>query len=82
MILYGAAVKLFVLGAFVFRVALPLDTGNAWLDWLVFLPGMLVVAVVIGIVESTMARLRLVNIPKVLVAACLLAAFGLVLVLK
>ncbi len=82
MILYGAAVKLFVLSAFVLRVALPLDTGNAWLDWLLFLPGMLVVAVVIGIVESTMARLRLVNVPKVLVAACLLAAFGLVLVLK
>jgi formate hydrogenlyase subunit 4 len=82
MILYGAAVKLFVLGAFVLRVALPFDTGNAWLDWLVFLPGMLVVAVVVGIVESTMARLRLANVPKVLVAACLLAAFGLVLVLK
>jgi formate hydrogenlyase subunit 4 len=82
MIVYGAAVKLFVLGAFVLRVALPFDTGNAWLDWLLFLPGMLVMAVVIGIVESTMARLRLVNVPKVLVAACLLSAFGLVLLLK
>lgn len=82
MILYGAAMKLFVFGAFVLRVALPLDTGNAWLDWLLFVSGMLVLAIVIGVVESTMARLRLANVPKVLVAACLLAAFGLVLVLK
>jgi formate hydrogenlyase subunit 4 len=82
MILYGAAVKLFVFGAFLLRVALPLDTGNAWLDWLAFLPGMLVLAVVVGIVESTIARLRLPNVSKVLVAACVLAAFGLVLLLR
>lgn len=81
-ILYGAAAKLFVFGAFVLRVALPIDTGNAWLDWITFAAGMLIVAVVVGIVESTIARLRLVNIPKVLVAACLLSAFGLVLLFK
>jgi formate hydrogenlyase subunit 4 len=43
---------------------------------------MLLVAVLIGVVESTMARLRLVNIPKVLVAACLLSAFGIILLVK
>jgi formate hydrogenlyase subunit 4 len=43
---------------------------------------MLVVAVLIGIVESTMARLRLTHIPVLLVAACLLSAFGIVLVVR
>src|SRR5438445_5919679 len=54
MILYGAALKLFVFGALVVRLALPVATGYAWLDWPLFVGGMLLVAVVIGGVESTM----------------------------
>jgi len=82
MILYGAAVKMFALGAVVVRVIAPLTSGNAWLDWPAFGLELVLLAVVVGIVESTMARLRLVNIPKVLVGACLLSAFGLILVLR
>ena len=52
MILYGAALKLFVFGALVVRLAFPLATGSPWLDWPIFVGGMLVVAVVIGVVES------------------------------
>lgn len=82
MILYGAAMKLLVLGAVVIRVLMPWDSGNAWVDWSGVIAGMLLVAVLIGVVESTMARLRLVNVPKVLVAACLLSAFGVILLVK
>lgn len=82
MILYGAAMKLFVLGAVAIRVLMPWDSGNAWVDWGGVIVGMMLVAVFIGVVESTMARLRLVNIPKVLVAACLLSAFGIILLVK
>src|SRR5439155_26675541 len=32
MILYGAALKLFVFGALVVRLAFPLSTGSPWLD--------------------------------------------------
>ena len=42
----------------------------------------LILAVVIGTVESVMARLRLVRIPQLLVAASILTAFSLVLVLR
>jgi formate hydrogenlyase subunit 4 len=82
MILYGAALKLFVFGALIVRLAMPLDTGFPWLDWPLFVAGMLVVAVAIGIVESTMARLRMTHIPILLVAACLLSAFGVILVVR
>lgn len=82
MILYGASLKLFLFGALVVRLAFPLATGNAWLDWPIFVAGMLIVAVVIGVVESTMARLRLTHVPILLVAACLLSAFGVVLLLR
>jgi formate hydrogenlyase subunit 4 len=82
MILYGAALKLFVLGALVVRLAFPVSTGIPWLDWPLFVAGMLVVAVTIGVVESTMARLRLTHVPILLVAACLLSAFGVILLLR
>src|SRR5205823_4639660 len=59
MILYGASLKLFIFGALVVRLAAPASLGYAWLDWPVFVAGMMAVAVAIGVVESTMARLRL-----------------------
>jgi formate hydrogenlyase subunit 4 len=76
-ILYGAAVKLFAFGALVVGVALPFSAGP-WLDWVVFVSGMLLLAILIGMVESTMARLRLVHLPKLLVSASLLTAFAVV----
>jgi len=82
MILYGAALKLFVFGALIVRLALPVTTTNPALDWLVFAGGMFGVAVAIGVVESTMARLRLMHIPVLLVAACLLSAFSIILLVR
>ena len=82
MILYGAALKFFVFGALVVRLAMPLTTGSAWLDWPAFGAGMLVLAVAVGVVESTMARLRLTHVPILLVAACLLSAFGIILLMR
>ena len=58
-ILYGAALKLWVLGVLVAGLIIPIRTGNPWLDGGACLLGMLVIAIIIGIVESSMARLRL-----------------------
>ena len=82
LILYGAALKLLVLGAPLVRLALPWQSGSLLLDALVFAAGQLLLALLIGVVESTMARLRLVRIPQVLVGTCLLSVFALVLVLR
>ena len=81
-ILYGAALKLFVLLTFFIHIALPIRSGNSPVDWLVFIGSMLLMAVVIGVVESVMARLRLVRIPQLLVAACILSAFAMLLILR
>jgi formate hydrogenlyase subunit 4 len=81
-ILYGAALKLFVFAALVVRLALPFSTGWACCDWPLFVGGLLAVAVLIGIVESSMARLRLTQIPVLLVAACLLSGFGILLLVR
>lgn len=79
MILYGAALKLFVLGALVVGIAVPLRTGSALLDLAAFVGGMLTLAVAVGVVESVMARLRLRHVPSLLIAACLLSAFAVLL---
>jgi formate hydrogenlyase subunit 4 len=81
-ILYGAALKLYLLGALFTNIALPLSGGNALLDWLIFACSMLLLAVAIGVVESVMARLRLVRVPQLLIAAMILTAFSLVLVVR
>src|SRR3981081_3932449 len=36
MILYGAALKLFIFAALSVRLAVPVTTGSAWLDWPIF----------------------------------------------
>ncbi len=82
MILYGAALKLFLFGALIVRLAMPLTTGFWFLDWPLFMAGMLAVAIGIGVVESIMARLRLPHIPVLLVAACLLSAFGILMLVR
>ncbi|MDD2365147.1 MAG: NADH-quinone oxidoreductase subunit H [Desulfuromonadaceae bacterium] len=79
---YAASLKLFVLGAFFVHIALPYATGNPYLDWGLFIISMLELAVVIGVVESVMARLRLIRVPQLLVAATILAAFSTLLVIR
>jgi formate hydrogenlyase subunit 4 len=81
-ILYGASVKLFVLGVIVVRTALPFRTGSIWGNWSLFMLAMIAYAVVIGVVESTMARLRLRRVTNLLIAACLLSGFGIILLAR
>ena len=82
LVLYGAALKLMVLGAPVVRLLLPVDTGFWLTDALVFLGGMLSLAITIGTIESIIARLKLARIPQVLIGTTMLSAFALILVLR
>ena len=80
-ILYGAALKLWVLGALVVALALP-HSGNAWADTAAALGAMALLAVLIGVVESCMARLRLLRVPHLLAGAGGLVVLGLFLVFE
>jgi len=82
LVLYGAALKLMVLGAPLVRLLLPVTTGSVGGDAVLFLAGMLLLAVLIGVIESVMARLRLARIPQLLIGTTLLSGFALVLVLR
>ncbi|HVN85704.1 MAG TPA: NADH-quinone oxidoreductase subunit H [Candidatus Binatia bacterium] len=81
-IVYGSALKLWVLGALLVGLAIPARTGNAWLDGAAALAGMAGLAMATGLIESSMARWRLVRVPQLLVSACVLAALALLLMLR
>jgi formate hydrogenlyase subunit 4 len=82
MILYSASMKLFVFASLVVGVAAPVHGLGAWLSWVAFVGAILLLAVAVGVVESVMARLRLQQVPSLLIAACLISAFGAVLLVR
>ena len=59
MIEYGRALKLWIFGALVAGVILPSTPWGPWADMSAFLLAQAVLAVAVGVVESSMARLRL-----------------------
>jgi len=81
-IMYAAALKLWVFGSLLVGLCMPLRTGWAIPDVCAFLLGMFLLAVVVGVIESTMARLRLLRVPQMLVGAGAIAIVALVLVLR
>jgi len=80
-ILYSSALKLWLFAALVVGIVLP-ATDNAWLNLLLAMGGMFVVAVIVGVIESVMARLRLVVVPQLLVGAGAVATVALILTLR
>ena len=81
-ILYGAALKLWIFAALLLGIVLPLGRFEPWLAFAMSVAGMLIIAVLVGIVESSMARLRLLRVPQLLVGAGAFSALALLLVLK
>ncbi len=81
-IVYGAALKLAVFTTLLVTLLVPARSGSPALDFAAFAAGLVGVSVVVGLVESSMARLRLVRVPQLLVTATLLAGFAVVLVLR
>jgi formate hydrogenlyase subunit 4 len=79
-ILYGAAVKLFVVASLLVHLVLPIPAQGGWGGIALLLAGQMGIAVLVGVVESVMARLRLPSVPQFLVSASVIAAIGLAIV--
>jgi formate hydrogenlyase subunit 4 len=79
-VLYGSAVKLLLFSSLLVHT-LPIRPAGGWQGALWFIGAVLGVAVLIGVVESVMARLRLVRVPQFLIGASVLAAAGLLVAL-
>jgi formate hydrogenlyase subunit 4 len=78
LVTYGAAVKLFAVGAVVVHLVFPVPADGGLSGVLVLLGGQLLLAVAVGVVESSMARLRLPRVPQFVIGASVLAAMGLI----
>ena len=81
-ILYASSLKLWVFSALLVGVALPLRTGRPVVDLLAGVGGVFLTAIAIGVIESTMARLRLLRVPELLAVASVLAIIAVVWVLR
>ena len=82
MVEYAGSLKLLILGSVLLSVALPFSTGMEWADWLLFVVEILGLAVVIGGVESLMARLKMNRVPYLLITALLLCGSSFLLLLR
>ena len=81
-ILYGASLKLFLFGAVLVRLVLGFRFESLLAAEAAFAAGMVGFAILVGVTESVMARLRLVRVPQMLVGASVLSVFALVLLLR
>lgn len=79
LILYGSALKLALFGVLVVSVFVPRAALSGPTAVVVLFAGLGVVAVVVGVVESVMARLRLTRVPQLLVGAAALALLAIIL---
>ena len=75
-ILYGAALRTVLLAAFLVAMLLPNLGGGEWTRTFAVFGGTALVAVVVGVVESVMARMRFLKTPRVLLAALMTAVLG------
>ncbi|MBF0485110.1 MAG: NADH-quinone oxidoreductase subunit H [Candidatus Omnitrophica bacterium] len=73
---YASAIKFLIFSGILVPIIIPFRTGDLVMDMLIFLGGMLGLAVCVGIVESSMARLRLNRVRNFLLIAFALAFFG------
>ncbi len=63
-------------------VLVPRGRFDPWVAGAILLAGLALVAVLVGVIEAVMARLRLDRLPQFLVAAAALAGFGVILLLR
>lgn len=81
-ILYSSALKFWLLGTLLVSMLVPVRSKTLWLDTAAAMAGMIGLAVLTGLIESSMARLRLLRVPQLLVGASVLSALALILVLR
>jgi formate hydrogenlyase subunit 4 len=79
---YASALKFWVLATLVVGILVPVRSGLWMVDLASGIAGIAVLAVVTGVIESIMARLRLLRVPQFLVGASVLSILALVLVMR
>jgi len=82
MIEYASALKFWVTGSLLISMALPLRFASPLANLVAGIAGLLFLSVIIGVIESSMARLRLLRVPQILVTACVLSFLAVMVVVR
>ncbi|MFA5250279.1 MAG: NADH-quinone oxidoreductase subunit H [Parachlamydiales bacterium] len=82
LIFYTASLKLFFFGALAINLVLPVPSESFWLSEFYYLSGLGLLAVLIGILESVLARFRLKEVFELLLLALCVASFAFLLTLR
>lgn len=77
MIEYGVALKMWLMAAISTSILVPSGTNPLWLS--LFLLLMITIGLLVALVESSMARLRLIRVPQLLIGAGVFAGLALFL---
>ena len=78
-ILYGAALKFELLAAFLVAMLVPKLSVGPEAKVAILFGGILLVSILVGIVESVIARMRFLKTPQVLMGTMMIATLGAVL---
>ncbi|MBF0441664.1 MAG: NADH-quinone oxidoreductase subunit H [Oligoflexales bacterium] len=82
LIMYGAALRFYVLSSILVRTVFNMRFDVMALNVAIFLAGITLLSILVGTVESIMARIKLIRIPGLIITSCVLAVFGLIFVMK
>ncbi|MBU1863173.1 MAG: NADH-quinone oxidoreductase subunit H [Candidatus Omnitrophica bacterium] len=81
-ILYGAAIKFWLLGTVLMGIFFGAHSRGWVIDSIIFISGMIFLAIIVGVTESILARLRLLKVPHFLIIAFALAMVALILTMR
>ena len=76
---YGMALKLWLFASLLVSLVVPIASGSVWLDGALWLLAVFGVGAAVGVVESVMARLRLLQVARLIMGAGLLSVTALLL---
>ena len=82
LLLYGSALRFALFAALLVDLVWPHASRNAGIAVTGLVAGLMMVAVLVGLAEASMARLRMVRIPQYLLSAGVLAALGALLLVR
>ncbi len=79
-ILYSSSLKLWIFAGFITSMLLPPDLFPVWAEIALSFAGIILCAVITGIVESAMARYRFLKVPPLLIAAAVMPLLAILFV--
>ena len=78
----GAYIKLFFYSSLIARLLIPIGSGQAILDGILFITSIFVIYIAVGVMESVVARYRMDRVPKFVLTSFALAFFATILTLE